>query len=157
MGPRTATPADAPDHTPKARPCSSPENEAVTSASDPGTMRAPEIPCKRRSTISHSRLGATPLDISQPAGENEKGALAEKISVVDVAFSFQNPHHVRGQIPGNPGQRNGQNARIQKHNPGPENRRPQRSAPVSHDQLSPLNCLRLVRRTAISQGEGVWR
>ena len=61
MGPRTATPADAPDHTPNARPCSSPENEAVTSASDPGTMRAPEIPCKTRSTISHSRLGAKPL------------------------------------------------------------------------------------------------
>src|SRR3989442_7902487 len=26
-----------------------------------------------------------------------------------------------------------------------------------YDRLSPLNCLRLVRRTAISQGEGVWR
>jgi hypothetical protein len=61
MGPRTATPADAPDHTPNARPCSSPENEAVTSASDPGTMSAPEIPCNTRSTISHSRLGANPL------------------------------------------------------------------------------------------------
>ena len=56
-----ATPADAPDHTPNARACSSPENEAVTSASEPGTMRAPETPCNTRSTISHSSVGAKPL------------------------------------------------------------------------------------------------
>src|SRR5439155_12395195 len=79
---------------------------------------------------SQREYAATPMDISQPAGENEKGALAEEISVVDVAFSLQGPYDVRGQIPRNPGQRNGQDARVQKHNPGPENRRPQRSTPV---------------------------
>src|SRR5205807_4600940 len=101
---------------------------------------------------SQREYPATPVNISQPAGENEKGALAEQISVVDVALSLQGPDDVRGQIPRNPGQRNGQDARVQKDNAGPENRRPQRSTPVGHDRLSPLNCLRLVRRTAISRG-----
>src|SRR2546427_3482050 len=70
-----------------------------------------------------------------------------------VAFKSRRPdstnlrpgHQFGGQIPRNPGQRNGQNARVQKHNPGPENRRPQRSAPVGHDGLSP-SALRAVSR-----------
>src|SRR5207253_10801991 len=48
---------------------------------------------------SQREYPATPVNISQPAGENEKGALAEQISVVDVALSLQGPDDVRGQIP----------------------------------------------------------
>src|SRR5256886_8378594 len=106
---------------------------------------------------SQREYAATSVDISQPAGENEKGALAEEISVVDVALALESPDDVRGQIPRNPGQRNRQDARVQKDNAGPENRRPQRSTPVGHDRLSLFNCLRLVGRTAISHGERVWR
>src|SRR5256885_1110853 len=74
-----------------------------------------------------------------------------------VAFKSRRPDSTNlrpgrqfgGQIPRNPGQRNGQNARVQKHNPGPENRRPQRSAPVGHDGLSPLcHVALLATRTA---------
>src|SRR2546430_8528509 len=39
-----------------------------------------------RSGESQREYAATAVNVSQPAGENEKGALAEEISIVDVAF-----------------------------------------------------------------------
>src|SRR6266852_9815316 len=43
-GPRMVVAADAPAHRPNARPCASPVNVAVKSASDPGTSSAPAAP-----------------------------------------------------------------------------------------------------------------
>ena len=43
-GPRIVVAPDAPAQMPKARPCSSPLKLAVSSASDPGTSRAPAAP-----------------------------------------------------------------------------------------------------------------
>jgi len=59
-GPRIVVAADAPAHTPNARPCSSPEKLAVMIASDPGTSTAPNAPCSTRNAISMMMFGASP-------------------------------------------------------------------------------------------------
>src|SRR5918992_5325281 len=59
-GPRIVVAADAPAHTPNARPCSSPLNDDVMIASDPGTRSAPAAPWSIRLMIRNSIVGAIP-------------------------------------------------------------------------------------------------
>ena len=59
-GPRIVVAAEAPAHTPNARPRSSPSKLAVMIASEPGTTSAPAAPWSTRATIRNSIDGATP-------------------------------------------------------------------------------------------------
>src|SRR5258705_5230069 len=59
-GPRIVVAADAPAQSPNARPCASPLNVAVRSATDPGTSNAPAAPCRTRKTLRSYIDGATP-------------------------------------------------------------------------------------------------
>ena len=59
-GPRMVVAADAPAQRPNARPCASPVNVAVRSASEPGTSSAPAAPCRTRKAMRSSIDGATP-------------------------------------------------------------------------------------------------
>ena len=52
--------AEAPAHTPNARPCSSPLKLAVMIDNDPGTRKAPAAPWRTRAMIRNSIVGATP-------------------------------------------------------------------------------------------------
>src|SRR5207302_1833705 len=72
MGPRTATPAEAPDNTRIARRCPSPETEPATRASDPGTMRGPEIPANTGSRIGHPRPENRRPQRSTPVGHDRR-------------------------------------------------------------------------------------
>jgi len=59
-GPRIVVAADAAAQRPNARPCASPLNVTVRSASEPGTSRAPATPCRTRNRMSSSMFGARP-------------------------------------------------------------------------------------------------
>ena len=59
-GPRMVVAPEAPAQVPNARPCSSPEKFAVSSASEPGTSIAPAAPWRTRKRTSISMLVARP-------------------------------------------------------------------------------------------------